>query len=53
MSSRNKRFRCNITFPGKGRPARTEIIEALNPPEARELAELRFGGKCTSPNMVS
>ena len=53
MSSRNKKYRCNIIFTGTGRPARREIIEALNPPEAREIAERIYGGKCTSANQVS
>lgn len=52
MSSRNKSFKCNIIFTGTGRPARTVIVEALNPPEARDIAERQYGGKCTSANQV-
>ena len=47
--SRNKEFRCNVIF-NDGRPARTVMIEAINPPEARDIAERQFGGRCTSAN---
>lgn len=50
--SRNKQFRCNIIFNG-GRPARTVIVEAVNPPEARDIAERQYGGRCTSANQCS
>ena len=47
--SRNKTFKCNIVF-SDGRPARTVDIDAVNPPEARDIAERQFGGRCTSAN---
>lgn len=51
MSNRNKKFKCNIVFHD-GRPARTQIVEAINPPEARDIAERQFGGRCTAANQV-
>ena len=37
----------------KGEPARQELIEALNPPQAKRFAEARFPGfKATSANQV-
>ena len=47
--SNDKQYRCNIVYKD-GNPARTEIIEANNPPQARQFAEARFGGRCTSAN---
>ena len=47
--SRNKEYRCNVIF-SDGRQARTVVIEAINPPEARDIAERQFGGRCTSAN---
>jgi hypothetical protein len=49
--SRDKKFRCNVIFTD-GRQARTVMIEAVNPPEARDIAERQFGGRCTSANQV-
>ena len=51
MSNNLKEYRCNIIFDN-GIPARQEIIEAVNPIQARELAERRFGGRCGSANQV-
>ena len=46
-----KKYKCNITF--KGNPAIREIIEANNPPQAKQFAEARYpGGTCTSANQV-
>ena len=47
--SRDRKFRCNIVF-SDGRPARTVVLEALNPIEARDIAERQYGGRCSSAN---
>ena len=39
--SNNKKFKVTLTGGG---PARQEIIEALNPPQAKAFAEARFPG---------
>jgi len=46
-----KTYRCVITFKD-GNPPIREIVEANNPPQAREFAERRFGGQCKSANQV-
>ena len=48
----NKTFKCTIIF-NDGNPAVQELIEANNPPQAREFAERRFGGRCTAANQVN
>ena len=53
MANGHKTYKCVIRFPGSGNPAITEIIEANNPPQARQFAEARFpGGKCSAANQV-
>ena len=48
--SNNKRFKVTLTGGG---PARQEIVEALNPPQAKAFAEARFPGyKACSANQV-
>ena len=48
----DKTFKCNIVF-NNGTPAKTVLIEATNPPQARDFAEARYpGGRCTSANQV-
>ena len=42
-------FKCVITY-NNGTPARTEIITAVNPPQAKDIAERQFGGKCRAAN---
>ena len=37
-----KQWKVNVIMPGTG--ARTEIIEAVNPPEAKRFAEARYPG---------
>ena len=51
MANNLKEYRCNIIFDN-GIPARQEIIEAVNPNQARDIAERRFGGRCGSANLV-
>jgi len=47
----NKTYKCTMIF--KGNPAQKVMIEANNPPQARQFAEARYpGGKCTSANQV-
>jgi hypothetical protein len=49
--SNNKRFK--VTLTSKSYPARKEVIEAVNPPQAKEFAEARFPGfKATAANQV-
>ena len=48
---RNKTFKCNVVFQD-GRPSRFVMIEAVNPPEARDIAERQYGGRCTGANQV-
>jgi len=50
--SRDRKFRCNIVF-SDGRQARTVIVEGVNPPEARDIAERQYGGRCTAANQVN
>jgi len=40
-----KSFEVNLRFPGTGRPADKVIVEAINPPEAKERAERQYGGQ--------
>ena len=47
----NRTFKTNVVY-GDGTPARKEIGEATNQRRAREFAERRFGGECTSANEV-
>ena len=48
--SNHKRFK--VTLVGGG-PARQELIEALNPPQAKQFAEARFPGyTATAANRV-
>ena len=50
---RNKQFRCNIVY-NDGNPAEQVIIEANNPPQARDFAEARYpGGRCTAANQLN
>ena len=47
-----KQFKCTVTFTN-GNPAIQPIIEANNPPQAREFAEARYpGGTCRAANQV-
>ena len=49
----NKQFKCTVIF-NNGNPAQEPIIEANNPPQAREFAEARFpGGRCTAANQLN
>ncbi len=49
----NKTFKCNVIFKD-GNPAQTVLIEANNPPQAREFAEGRYpGGTARGANQVS
>ena len=48
----NKVFKCTIIF-NDGNPAVQELIEANNPPQARNFAERRYGGKCVAANQVN
>ena len=51
MSVRN--FKVNVMF-NDGTGARTEIIEATNAPQARMIAQARFGSaKIGSVNMIN
>jgi L-ascorbate metabolism protein UlaG (beta-lactamase superfamily) len=51
LMSNNKRFK--VTLTSKSYPARKEVIEAVNPPQAKEFAEARFPGfKATAANQV-
>ena len=46
----DKKFKCQIIF-NNGTPAKQVIIEAVNPPQARDFAEARYpGGKCVAAN---
>ena len=40
--AKTKTWKVNVIYPGTG--ARFEYIDAVNPPEARMIAESRFGG---------
>ena len=46
-----KTYRCNIIFKD-GNPAQKQIVEANNQRQARDFAERRYGGECTSANEV-
>ena len=47
----NKKFRCQIIFTGA--TAQSVIIEAVNPPQAKQFAEARYpGGRCVSANQI-
>ena len=45
----NKTFKCTMIYGG-GNPGTIELVEANNPPQARQRAEARYGGKCTAAN---
>ena len=48
----NHTFKVNLV--SKGEPARQELIEALNPPQAKRFAEARYPGfTATSANQTS
>lgn len=48
--SRNKTYKVTLTGGG---PARKELIEAINPPQAKSFAEARFPGyKASAANQV-
>ena len=46
-----KMFKTTIIYRD-GTPARKELIEATNMRQARDFAERRYGGECTSANEV-
>ena len=46
-----KTYLCNIIFRD-GTPSMKEEIEARNQRQARDFAERRYGGECTSANEV-
>lgn len=49
--SRNKTYK--VTLTGGGGPARKELIEAINVPQAKSFAEARFPGyKASAANQV-
>ena len=47
----NKQFKCTVIFTD-GNPAIQPIIEANNPPQAKQFAEARYGGRCCAANQV-
>ena len=48
-----KQFKCTVIF-SNGNPAIEPIIEANNPPQARDFAEARYpGGRCTAANQLN
>ena len=46
-----KQFKCTVIF-SDGNPAIQPIVEANNPPQARQFAEARYGGTCRAANQV-
>ena len=47
----NKKFKCQIIFTGQN--AQSVIVEAVNPPQAKQFAEARYpGGRCVSANQI-
>ena len=49
----NKTYKVTVTFKG-GNPAQQVLIEANNPPQARDFAEARYpGGTAHGANQVS
>lgn len=48
----NKTYKVTVTFPGTGNPAQQVLVEANNPPQARQFAESRYGGKAHGANQV-
>ena len=47
-----KRFKVLVEFPGQGICAQEFIIEAVNPPQAKQFAEARTGGKAWGANQI-
>ena len=46
------RFKVTVEFPGQGIAAQEVIVEAVNPPQAKQFAEARTGGKAWGANQV-
>ena len=44
------RYKVTVEFPGQGIAAQEVIVEAVNPPQARQFAEARTGGKAWNAN---
>ena len=40
----------NMTYPGTNFPAETVLVDAVNPPKAKMIAERQYGGRATSCN---
>jgi len=47
-----KTFKVTVTYPGTGNPAQQVLIEANNPPQAKQFAEARYGGKANGANQI-
>ena len=45
------KFQCVVKV-SPGVAAQTFIIEAVNPPQARQIAEAQTGGQCLSANQL-
>ena len=48
----NKTYKVNVRYPGTGQPAQQVLIEANNPPQAKQFAEARYGGVAGGCNQV-
>ena len=46
-----QKFKCVVKV-SEGVCAQEFIIEAVNPPQARQIAEAQTGGKCLSANQM-
>ena len=40
----------NMVYPGTNFPAETVLVDAVNPPKAKMIAERQYGGRATSCN---
>ena len=47
-----KTFKVTMTYPGTNQQGEQVIVEANNPPQARQRAEARYGGKAWGANQV-
>ena len=47
----NKTYKVTVTYTD-GNPAQQVLIEANNPPQAKQFAEARYGGTARGANQV-
>ena len=48
----NKTYKVTVRYPGTGQQAEQVLIEANNPPQAIQRAEMRYGGVAGGANQV-